>query len=234
MPLDCVDLPPPVLVPCRDFVVVRDDLLPGGTKMRGLPALCAAYPAHEYVYASPVYGYAQIALALTGQRLGKRVTIFCAARKTRHLRTQAAMKAGAHIVEVPHGYLSVVQARARAYASITRAQLLPFGLDVPIMVEALAGVARALPVVPTEIWCVAGSGTLCRALQYAWPHAVTHAVRIGAVPAVEKARLWQAPESFEHDARCRPPYPSCSNYDAKLWQFAVKHASPGALLWNVA
>jgi len=225
-------LPEPTIAEHGGVLVVRDDLLPGGTKRRALPVLLGA--ASEYVYASPVYGYAQVALAHVAREAGKRATIFCAQRGRRHARTEEAVAAGARIVEVPYGYLSVVRARARAYCAVTGAQLLPFGLDTPAFLDALAAVARRLPVRPREVWCVAGSGVLTRALQRAWPAARFFAVQVGAVPAAGAAAVLIAPERFEGDAREPPPFPSCSNYDAKAWRFVRRQAAPGALFWNVA
>lgn len=227
-----MDAPSPEIVEHDGILVVRDDKMPGGTKARVLPVL---FDHHgEYVYASPVYGYAQVALAHTAQAHGKRATVYCAARKQKHPRTIEAQKAGARIVEVPAGYMSVVQARARLYAQAAGARLLPFGLDDPAFIEALAAVAASLDVKPTEVWTVAGSGVLSRALQLAWPEARFFAVQVGAVPSVGKAELFTAPEKFEQDAKQPPPFPSCSNYDAKAWRFVRQHARPGALLWNVA
>ena len=130
--------------------------------------------------------------------------------------------------------MSVVRARARDYCEATGAQLLPFGLDTPAFIGALATVARALPVKPSEVWCAAGSGVLSRALQVAWPEPRCFAVRVGAEPHVGTAQVFTAPERFEQDAKEPPPFPSCSNYDAKAWRFVRQHASPGALFWNVA
>jgi hypothetical protein len=101
------------------------------------------------------------------------------------------------------------------------------------MVDALAAVASQLSA-PTEFWSVAGSGTLTRALQAAWPDAAAHAVRIGADPDAGRATLYHAPEPFERPAKQPPPFPSCDNYDAKAWRFITAHAQPGALFWNVA
>ena len=224
--------PPIALVEHDGIVVVRDDQLPGGTKARALPVLMG--DADEYIYASPVYGYAQVALAHVARAHGKRATIFCAQRQQPHPRTLEAERAGARIVPVPVGYLSVVRKRAREYCTRSGAQLLPFGLDVPEFLDALADVARAPPVTPAEVWTVAGSGVLTRALQQAWPHAAFHAVRVGAVPDVGRAVVHTAPERFEQDARVPPPFPSCRNYDAKAWRFVRALAKPGALFWNVA
>lgn len=226
-------LPEPKLVEHDGIVVVRDDLIAGGTKRRALPVLMGG-PEKGYVYASPVYGYAQIALAHAAREAGKRAVVFCAARKEKHPRTLEAAEAGALVVGVPTGYMSVCRKWARDFAEEQGFRLLPFGLDTPEFIEALAAVARRLPVRPKEVWCVAGSGCLSRALQMAWPKAVVHAVRVGAEPSVGKARLHVAPERFEQDAKALPPFPSCSNYDAKAWQFIKRLARPGALMWNVA
>lgn len=227
------NLPAPVLQEHEDIVVVRDDLLPGGTKRRVVHHYFDE-EHDEYVYASPVYGYAQVALAYAARDYGKRATIVCAQRKHRHPLTLEAVSAGATVVEVPWGYLSVVQARARNYCERSGARLLPFGFDEPGIVAALADVARAVPYDPKEVWSVAGSGVLTRALQLAWPDAAFFAVRIGAEPSVGRATLYFAPEAYEKPASWRPPFPSCANYDAKAWAFVQQHAKPGALFWNVA
>jgi hypothetical protein len=223
---------PPVIREHQGVLVVRDDLIPGGTKRRVLPAMLAG--GVEYAYASPAYGYAQVALAYSCREVGSRATIFTARRSVPHTRTVEARDAGAKIVMVPNGYLSVVRARLAVYAGETGAIPLPFGFDSPEFIAGLADVARGLPVDPPEVWTVAGSGTLSRALQAAWPGAAFHAVRVGKAPDAGRATIHEAPEPFERDAKQPPPFPSCSNYDAKAWRFIARHARPGALFWNVA
>lgn len=222
----------PLLEKIGKIIVVRDDLLPGGTKSRVIPALLSG--ASEFVYASPAYGYAQVALAHACRAAGFAATIFTAKRNELHPRTREAKDAGAKIVMVPHGYLSNVQAKAKAYAAATGAKLLPFGLDVPEMAAGLRAVAESVDYVPSEVWTVAGSGTLSRALQAAWPEARFYAVQVGAEPKAGRAEVLKASEKFEQDARMKPPFPSCSNYDAKAWAFIQSRASEGALFWNVA
>lgn len=226
---------PPQLTEHAGVIVVRDDLLPGGTKARVLPlVLDQLAAAAEVVYASPAYGYAQVALGYAAKATGRHATVFVAKRNDPHPRTVEAIAAGAAVVAVSPGYMSVCRARASEYAAWVGATLLPFGLDTPEMQAALADAARTLDISPHEVWVAAGSGTLTRALQAAWPDAAHHAVRVGAAPDVGSARLWEAPEPFERPARRPPPFPSCDNYDAKVWQFIEAHASPGALFWNVA
>lgn len=232
---DPAAVPPLTETEFHGIRVVRDDLVTGGTKRRALERVLAGLESSEFIYATPAYGFAQIALAAACRSLGKRATIVVAGRKVRHPRTQLAADLGAEIVEVEKGgYLTVVQKRAKDLAAERGAYLVPFGMDDPIFVDAIAQIALELPgPVPTEVWTVAGSGVLTRALQKAWPGASFHAVQIGKDPEIGTAKLWKAPEKFEDPARDPPPFPSCDNYDAKAWRFIMEHAQPGALFWNV-
>lgn len=211
---------------------MRDDLIPGGSKRRAIDPLLIG--AEEFVYASPAAGYAQVALAHAARENGVGATVFTAQRRELHRRTQQARDLGARIMTVEHGYLSNVSSKARAYCELSGAALIPFGLDTPDAIARLADAARLIDPAPEEVWASAGSGTLIRALQMAWPGARFNAVQVGKAPDVGRARLWKAPERFEQDAKEPPPFPSCGNYDAKVWRFMTANASPGALMWNVA
>jgi hypothetical protein len=224
--------PKPAIEKYGRVYVLRDDLIPGGTKRRVIDALLT--DAAEFVYASPVYGYAQIALAYACAAKGLKATIFCAKRNKIHERTKEAYQAGAKIIQIPYGYLSNIQSKAKRYAADTGATLLPFGLDVPEFIYGFERVALETGLNPSEVWTVSGSAVLTRALQKAWPAARFYAVQVGAKRDCGKARVFIAPEKFEQDAKIRPPFPSCSNYDAKAWRFIEKYASEGALFWNVA
>lgn len=233
-----LDAPEIVLQRVGSLQVVRDDLMPGGTKARALSVLFDA-EHREYVYASPVQGYAQVALAHCAKAAGCYAHVFCAARQQRHPRTLEAASLGAVIHELRPGYLSQAQAAAKAFVAATPgARLLPFGLDDEAFVEALAAVARQVKrrlfVQPPQVWSVAGSGVLTRALQRVWPTAEFYAVQIGHTPNIGRAMLLRAPERFEDDARQPPPFPSCGNYDAKAWRFVRTLAEPNSLFWNVA
>lgn len=218
------------------FSIVRDDRVPGGTKARVLGQLYEQWPEEEFVFGGPALGYAQVAMGWAARWSGKRSTYFVARRAELHPRTQMAIDAGAKIIQVDAGRMSVVQARARGYAEMIGARFLPLGFDVPEFGAAMAEVARfaAHFIDPPEIWTAAGTGALARALQAGFPKAAHHAVAIGFPPDVGDAKLWHAPERFDQDAEFPPPFPSCSNYDAKAWRFMLRHAQPGALFWNVA
>jgi len=225
----------PIIREHEGIAVVRDDLFSGGTKARYLPALF--HDAEEIVYASPAEGAAQTALAITAQRLGKRATIFVAKRAQPHARALMAKRHGAKVYQVSPGYLSVVSARARAYAEKTGALLAPFGVDLPETIQTIAAAARASGVQPDEVWCAAGSGTLARGLAAAWPNARRHVVQVGKnleANDVAGATIHVAPLKFEKASKAAVPFPSDPHYDAKAWEICkARHSAGLVLFWNV-
>jgi len=216
--------------------VVRDDLYPGGTKARFMPALFEGID--EAVYASPAEGGAQTALATVARDLGKHATIFVAARAKFHPRTLEAARLGAKIVPVRPGYLSVVQARAKDYTKTSGARLVPFGVDLPEAITRLADAALATELDPDEVWCAAGSGVLARALAKAWPRARRHVVQVGRElhpQDVANATIHIYPRPFSDVAKTLPPFPSDPHYDAKAWETMTARKGPGRVVfWNVA
>ena len=189
-------------------LIVRDDLLAGGTKARYLPLLFDG--ADEVVYASPAEGGAQTALATVASQLGKRATIFVAQRKQLHPRTLMATRLGAPIVQVSPGYLNVVQARAREYCHQTGARLAPFGFDIPGAAQAIAQAALSIGIQPDEVWCAGGSGVLARGLAQAWPNASRHVVQVGrklSANDVADATIHEYAKKFGWATKNLPPFP---------------------------
>ena len=225
---------PPVIEERDGYFVARDDLLPGGTKMRLMLPYLAERHEMEFVYASPAYGYAQVALAHCTRMLNKKATIFTAKRKKPHELTLRAKAAGARIFMVPHGYLSNVQSKANKYCQDTGAKQLPFGANIPQAINFLVEDIKRVNFTPDIVWTVAGSGTLTRALQKVWPEAEFHAVIVGTESAdIGRAKKYKAPEKFEQAARRPPPFPSSAWYDAKAWQFFKPVPDKKVLFWNV-
>jgi hypothetical protein len=225
----------PIVEERSGVVVVRDDLIVGGTKRAALDELLLDWPEHELVYASPAEGHAQVALAHAARAADRRAVIFVARRRLLSAETRRARAAGIelHEVERGSGRFSVVRADARAYAERNAARLLPTGFASDDFVAAIAARARRLDVDPETVVCVAATGTLLRGLRSAWPDARFVAVRVGMKPSVEPgATLVEAPEAFAQRAFAPPPFPSASHYDAKAWRFALD-AAP-CLFWNVA
>jgi hypothetical protein len=123
-------------------------------------------------------------------------------------------------------------------------RLVPFGFAEPTVFGSIIKVARALPFVPDEVWTVAGSGTLNRGLQLAWPEANCYAVSVGhTLKSWERgsAEIILHPLEFEQACKNedRPPFPSVPSYDAKCWRpmlDATKdyRGQKKILFWNVA
>lgn len=237
--------PPPVLETHEGVVVVRDDLVPGGSKARFLPYLIAGHA--EVVFGGPFCGGAPYALAILGQRLGVRVTLFYAQRKVLHPLQAAAQAAGARLEWVPAGRIAHVQARARRYAAEAGAFFLPLGFDVPAAeapyLAAMATV-RALVGPPAEVWCATGSGMLARCLGRAFPEAAVFGVTVGlasrhaAQALPDNVRLVPTAYRFEQAVREAAPFPCHAHYDRKAWLAARAQARSGrargpVLFWNV-
>lgn len=226
---------PPIVREHEGIAVVRDDLFPGGTKARFLPVLFR--DADEVVYASPAEGGAQTALAHTAAGLGRQATIFVAKRKQPHARTLEAKRVGAKVMQVPNGYLNVVQARAKEYCRRTGAKLAPFGVNLPEAIETIAEAAKATGLDPDEVWCASGSGVLARSLAQAFPKAQRHVVQVGRKlepTDVAGATIHEAGMPFAKALKAQPPFPSCPHYDAKAWRICKARRGAGLVLfWNV-
>lgn len=227
---------PPIVREHDGVLVVRDDLFPGGTKARFLGQLFEG--ADEVVYASPAEGGAQTALATVARSLGKRATIFVAARAKLHPRTLEAARLGARVVPIRPGHLSVVQARAREWSRRNGARLVPFGVDLPEAIEAIAQAATSTGLDPDEVWCAGGSGVLARGLALAWPKARRHVVQVGRAlkPGdVAGASIHIHPLRFGDVAKSLAPFPCDPHYDAKAWEQCAARRGPGRVVfWNVA
>lgn len=218
------------------IVVLRDDLLPGGTKSILLKHVLDPN-IKEYVYASPVYGGFQIALS---QYVGKRATIFCAKRSLKHPNTITCLKAGAKVIEVPYGYLSVIQARAREYSLLTGAQLIPFGAKFPNSVEILSKRVKQIIIKlgrePKEIFCAVGSGLLFESILKATSKCRVVGVQIGAnyLTLNKRGEILIYPKKFEFPSTIVAPFPSMPNYDLKAWETCLlRRSSNDVLFWNV-
>lgn len=231
-------LPDPVIQREGRFLVLRDDLIHGGTKVRVLLDLLVLSSHREVVYAAHPFGYGALALAEACRRLDKRLTLFFPHFSGRPKPWLLASKQ-AHVTPVEvRGAATQVEAAPHAafYAADQRALFLPVGFDTEAFHRGLVRLAGRLPVKPAEVWAVAGSGCLCRALHTAWPQAQIKAVSLGFehVRLPESIEVFRALESPEDPAQDPPPYPSATYYDAKLWHWVELKASDDALVWNVA
>ena len=228
----------PVVEPAGRWTVLRDDLVPGGTKRRFLPTVLAGIDCDELVYAGPPEGYAQLALGHVARDLGLKVHYFVAARNDEHPTVTRGRQLGVIYHRVRPGYLGVVEARAREFAAESpRRHLLPLGMHTaPFLVAAidtLGQIAGEINETPSEVWIAAGSGLLASVLAVVFPCPI-RAVAVGRPPKVPAGvTVYDYPTEFGKPSRRRPPYPSVANFDAKVWDIALDRAQPGALIWNV-
>ena len=231
------NLPKPIIKEYDGIQVVRDDLIEGGTKRRAFYTYVKSKDYEEFVYASPRQGYAQLSLAYACKDLGRKATVTVPQGK-RYWLTDAAEELGCNIIEVPMGFLTNIQAKAKKYALDNEAHLIPFGGDHPIIIEAMTQTALSLGVNPTEIWTVMSCGVLSRGLQGAFPKAKVYGVRIGHnTTDRERGRAETFKSKYKFHQECkeleRPPFPSSLTYDSKAWSFIKENANKNSLFWNV-
>jgi hypothetical protein len=223
-----------------NIYVVRDDLFPGGSKARFLPALIG--DAKEIVFGGPCMGGAPVALSVVGKQMKRKITLFYAKRKVLHRRQQQAQANGARIIEVPMGFISNVQAKARAYCARTGALFLPLGFDRPDArepyVAAMTQVHKMVGDVD-EVWCATSSGMLTFCLALAFPNSHIRGVAVGLASRWTKQKFPSNVEVVQSRYKdlgtpCpqKAPFPICPHYEAKVWEHA-KDTKKLALFWNV-
>ena len=239
--LDTIDfktnLPKPIVKEHDGIQVVRDDLIEGGTKRRAFYTYIKSKDYDEFVYASPRQGYAQLSLAYACRDLGRKATV-TVPQGQRYWLTYKAEELGANIIEVPMGFLTNIQAKAKKYCLDNGAHLIPFGGDHPIIIESMRQSALSIGINPKEVWTVMSSGVLSRGLQGAWPDAKVYGVKIGhnTTPREQgRAETFKSDYKFHQECKEdeRPPFPSSLTYDSKAWGFIREYASEGSLFWNV-
>ncbi len=221
--------------------VLRDDLLNGGTKSILMPTLITD-EYNEYVYASPVYGGFQIALSAYCQKVNKQATIFCAKRKEMHPNTLKCIEYGAKIIEVPYGYLSVVEKNSRDYCEKTGAFKLKFGANTDeckdIITKRVKDVINTLGKEPDEIWCAIGSGTLVESILSATKKSKVFGVQVGQEYNSRPDRLTVLcyHKTFDKKSNYISSFPSMPNYDLKAWEYLNNlrdNRNKDILFWNV-
>lgn len=228
------------------FRVVRDDVLPGGTKQRALLEYLTEFDADEFVYAGPNTGYAQIGLAYAASQLKKRTRLFLQGVMPSPL-TRRAESYGA-VTSLHGATLADTEKLAEEYVTQhPDATLVPFGLDDArfrqLLLEALREATKDVSP-PKRVWITWGSGTLAETLAELWPRTRIIAVQVGKGIYIEKLSndlrrrltIYDAKKYYKfHEAiseKERPPYPSLATYDGKVWLFH-NHIQPYDLIWNV-
>lgn len=266
MPEKKNSLSPPVVVRDLDhndkkFFVVRDDLLPGGTKQRACVPLLEDLVSQGYsdfYYASPFAGFAQVALAYTCQQLNLKCVLFCehdrtkAETKIAHEFTILAESFGAKI----HLVASLDEAESecqREQLQVKHAYKIPLGFNCEPFLLSFEKELRkqwlilidTIGFMPSRIWLPVGSGTLISIFEKVIPQ-TTKIIgvdvkvlnrddsRIVSIYQNSRLNLFSAPEYFQDKADLPPQIPSNLHYDAKVWQFLMRYGKDKDLWWNVA
>ena len=241
-------------------IVVRDDLLPGGTKQRAcVPFLQSMLQKgfSDFIYASPFSGFAQVALSYACQQLGIECHIVCEKdqrfpnKMELHPFTELARSYGARITLTEN----LEEAERVASGINVRSPLtlkLPLGFDCTdfrnelkkTLLEQWRNIELRCPQI-RNLWLPLGSGTLARTFHEVIPANITlncvnvHVLgpndfRISSLAKIPRVKIHHAPMKFHEPAKMLPEIPSNVFYDAKTWEFISNFAEHGDLWWNVA
>lgn len=251
--------PRPVLTKLGDVRVVRDDLLPGGTKQRAsVPFIgdMINLGYNHFVYASPFAGFAQVALAYSCSMLGVKCTIVCERdhrfeNRQLHPFSKLAESYGARIILVNNLREAEDLAMSIGFHQYNTFKI-PLGFNCKEFRDHLTTVIqKAFRQIENDsgivkrLWIPVGSGTLMKTFLDALPERVNfHCVdvrvlsqsdtRIQQIKCHSRVEYFEAPMSFHTEATDLPDIPSNTFYDAKLWSFVKSQGTLGDVWWNVA
>lgn len=226
--------------------VIRDDLLLGGTKQRGIIDLFSQITENTVVYAGPNTQFAQIVVALGARLTGKKCIIFTSRSRPLSNMTRIAIRMGAIIYEgKTREKFHDLRSRAADYVQKNPGCFeINFDFTNDLFRDSLVNSLKTaiddtLDMGANHIfWVVAGSAVMLRILYQIFPNSWFNVVQIGKeidwFVDFDRSRLFVAPEWFFDEARDLPPYPSVRDYDAKLWQFVREHGKSGDIIWNIA
>jgi hypothetical protein len=241
--------------------VIRDDLLIGGSKQRALIKFIEFYSEYdEFVYAGPSSGFAQVALTIACLKLNKTANLWIQNPNSKHepKLTLLCEKIGAKVQIYSEEKLSTIEERVNLFVEKEKKEgkklfLIPFGLDNEFYNKSFyEQLSQAIPndLNPKRLWLTPGSGTLLRVLTQIWKTTEFMPVKVGRnlwpdqytedewkrMGGQDRIDKLAAPQSFYQNAPNDklPPYPSCANYDAKVWQHFLIYGEDGDYIWNVA
>jgi len=226
----------------NEIVVIREDLLFGGTKQRACEPYLEVLKSEghfHFVYASPFAGFAQVALAASCEKLGLKATIFCertaiGAEPKFHDFSLLAKECGASIVLCES--LNDAEQRAIDFSRSVGAYKIPLGfacdLFHKLMLQCLAvqwsNIAVRLQSQPMQLWVSTGSGTLTKILAALVPKTIKicavdirvlkeNDFRILSLKRNPRVKYYQSELQFKEPASVQAGIPSNLHYDPKVW-----------------
>lgn len=231
--------------------VVRDDLLPGGTKQRGgIPFLLhlKSLGIKEFVYASPFSGFAQIALSICSNKIGVKSKIFAEIdNKTNKMSSFTKIASNYSQIQLCKN-LNEAEEKSLDYCSNKHIEKIPLGFNHPMFIdflkEDLTKQLSSIKQIKT-IWLPVGSGTLVRVFRDILPENIQincvdvkvlpeNDERIQIIKNLKNINYIRTTEDFQSPCINKPPISSNLFYDSKLWTHINSLAKNGDIWWNVA
>lgn len=224
--------PDPVVENIEGRIVVREDILSVGTKARAGEFLVATCKSDTIVYVQPRFGFAGISLTELCKKYNKKLVLFMPSSKEISDHQAYCIENGCEyhfhrIAAMPN--LNII---AKRWAENNNAFFIPLGLRHELVTAMIVKTANDIKE-PLSFWTAFSTGVLNRALQIAWPNAIANGVAVSRnVKDGEKGRanIISHYRDFGQNSLVLPPFPSASNYDAKVWEYTKE----GDLFWNVA
>jgi len=244
----------------KTLQVVRDDLLPAGTKQRAVVpftrALLAALPSDRKVatllYTAPYNGFGPVAAAFAARRLGLQcllilsrkafgsaaATSVAAVHESGTVRRAREMGAKIQIADT----WDALVAAGKAAAADPAVFWYPLGYHADDFGATLADHLREASAgfAPRHIWMAAGTGALALAVAAVFPAATITVVPASLDPKnIAKLTATLAAErrievALVHAPAALAPYPTVAGYDERAWDAAVAAGADGDCVWNVA
>jgi len=222
--------------------VVRCDVIQGGFKRIAIDNVYTHSKADTLVFATNSLGTGALALTLSLQESNKHIIIFLSKSDSLSSNLSLCEKMGALLDFSGNSETfnsdGLREEALDKYSGINY-EVLPLGLENKKVRTNIIQIAKSIfcSKVPKEMWIATASGLTIRSLQIAFPFTRFHAVLVkGNNPDVGGAEIHIAKEPFEDSAKIMPPYPSNSNYDAKVWGVLLEEnvIPKGTVIFNIA
>lgn len=224
--------PDPIIEHHEGRIVVREDLIDVGTKARAGEYLIATCESDTIVYVQPRFGFAGISLTKLCKMYNKKLVLFMPSSKEVSDHQAYCIENGCDVHFYRIAAMPNLNLIAKKWAKDNNAFFIPLGLKHELVTAMIIQTAVKIEE-PRSFWTAFSTGVLNRALQIAWPNSIANGVAVSRnVHTGEKGRanVVSHYRSFSQDSKIMPPFPSASNYDAKVWEYTKE----GDLFWNVA
>ena len=232
----------PIIKQHDDFFVVRDDMIELGSKCRFGDYLIKNCEYDTLVYVQPRFGFAGISLAYLAKKYNKKLVLFMPSSKEISEHQAVCIERGA----IPKFYRIAAMPNlnriAKKWAETNNAFFIPLGLVHPLVTASIVKTCDSIIKTwghPKEVWVAISTGVLSRGLQIGFHKSTFHSVAVARnlkQGELGYSEVYSHPKLFTQNVSKDwvPPFPSASNYDAKVWEYMKNSGSHGALMWNVA